>query len=209
MNNSVENALLTLYREKLNYLAECHKVYHGILGVLGGGIIFSFGYLVKKDTNHEFADYFILGVPFLVNAWFAAYLFCYWYNHLICWNVDYVEKLICKDLLNSKTLPTWYADFFGIFSLKWFAYVLFFTIALTVAFVYISSVCLSWKKEIIGEVFGKYSICTITIMKWLYIAYAGLVPSMMGLIHFHYIRKSDGKLKKYYADAGLPYRRSR
>lgn len=41
MNNSIENILLALYREKVNYLSECHKVYHGILGLLGTGIIIS------------------------------------------------------------------------------------------------------------------------------------------------------------------------
>lgn len=162
---------------------------------------------MKNDTNHTVTQYFIVGIPFLINGWFAAYLFCYWYNNLICWNVDYVEKLICKELLNSKRFPTWYADFFGIVSLKPFAYVLFGIIAFSIAVVYCSSIYLIRKNNIIEEIFGKSNF--FTIIKCSYVGYIALAPTIMFFIHIYYIRKRNKKIMQYYADAGLLYRGSR
>ena len=136
--DSQVDPLLTLYSEKMKYLAECHKVYYWMLALFATGLVVSAGFLFKSglETIKEAIPYLAFGGPILINAWCAGYLFCYWHNHYLCQNIERLEKLIGKEINNSdEPFPTWYEDFFGAFiKTKYFTYVLFITLALPILF---------------------------------------------------------------------------
>lgn len=72
----------------------------------------------ELETTSIIVILIIFGLfPLIINAWFSAYIFCYWYSYLLCQNIEYIEKLIVKDILplyNDK-FATWRNDFFSIF----------------------------------------------------------------------------------------------
>lgn len=55
--------------------------------------------------------------PLIIIAWFSAYIFCYWYSYLLCQNIEYIERLITKDIFfpHDYKLATWRNNFFSIF----------------------------------------------------------------------------------------------
>ncbi len=137
MPNSQGDPLLTLYSEKMKYLGECHKVYYWMLALFVTGLVVSAGFLVKNNNNEYTIPYLAFGAPFLINAWCAGYLFCYWHNNLLSQNIDYIEKLIGKKINKyneyNESFPTWYSNFFGSFTdVKWFIRTLYIILALMV-----------------------------------------------------------------------------
>lgn len=134
MSDSQGDPLLTLYSEKMKYLGECHKVYYWMLALFATGLVVSIGFLVKSKPSDKVISYLIVGAPFLINAWCAGYLFCYWHNNLLCRNIDYLENLIGNKIDNNgKSFPTWYNGIFVIFTkTKFFKYALFFMLSLPI-----------------------------------------------------------------------------
>lgn len=212
MSKNKEETLLTLYKEKMNYLVAYEKIYSWMLGLIGTGLIVSIGFGLQHrnelKTKLGFIVVFVL-VPLLINAWFSAFIFCYWYSYLLCQNIEYIEKLITKDLLFSHKFSTWYNDFFRIFygktpKEKYFTMVLFGFIGLPILALYGIVFYGTWTRTFhetwttTPQFIDKFGWIVYRVVYW-------IIPLLIMSIHIRRFTTEEEKTKDIYEKAGIAY----
>lgn len=112
--NDKEKFLLDIYSEKVKHMTECYRVYYSTLAIIGSGFIVGVGFILKANTTSTLFIVVSFLTPLFTAAWAAAFIFCYWDNHTIRLNVEFIERLI-GEKTGLAFYPTWFGDFLGIF----------------------------------------------------------------------------------------------
>ena len=197
-----------------------------MLSLFGTGLLISVGFvlqhgLLNEETTpvpsechsnavlqHSFLEppAVIISIlfPLLINAWFSAYLFCYWYNHLLCLNIDYLEKLISSKVMGNDELPTWYhgKSFFTIFNdfkcgRIYLVWVLFSFIGLPLMALYFI---------IFFNILTLFPTLIVNIViRFIPYVFYWLIPLGILSIHIMCTIREDEKIRGIYEEAGLKY----
>jgi hypothetical protein len=198
--NDKEKFLLDIYSEKVKHMTECYRVYYSTLAIIGSGFIVGVGFMLKADTSSPLFNVVTCLTPLFTAAWAAAFIFCYWDNHTIRLNVEFIERLI-GEKTGLEFYPTWFGDFLGIFEsakiLKIRVVVpLFLVIGIFPMCLYLSTAFHAISSGIInGPVLSAYK--TILV----------LMPLVVFSIHVFCVMRERKIIKKIYDKAGMELRK--
>ena len=199
--NDKDKFLLDIYSEKIKHMTECYRVYYSTLAIMGSGFIVGVGLLLKANTNSTLFTVVTYFTPLFTAAWASAFIFCYWDNHSIRLNVEFIERLI-GEKTGLAFYPTWFGDFLGIFeSAKLFkirlVLPLFFVIGVFPMCLYIGSAFYAINS---GELDG--------ILLIIYTSLITLMPIIVFGIHIFCVKR-ERKIKEIiYDKAGMNLKNS-